>query len=190
MTEKKKSKKNNFRSRVLKWNNSISELNSWIRTLTIAVLLGLLLNLIIKPTLVSGQSMYPTLGDRDYLMINRLAYYWSEPHYKDIIVFRANIPGEGERFLIKRIIATEGDIIKIKEGSVWVNGKKLNEPYIHGAFTEGDITVKVPKDCVFVMGDNRENSLDSRFSEVGFVHEKDIVGKVMFRVFPMKKISD
>jgi len=190
VTKKKKSKEDIFRSRLAKWSNGISELNSWIRTLTIAVLLGLLLNLIIKPTVVLGQSMYPTLHDKDYLMINRLAYYWNEPHYKDIIVFRANIPGEGERILIKRVIATEGDIIKIKDGSVWVNEKKLNEPYIHGAFTEGDITVKVPKDCVFVMGDNRANSLDSRFSEVGFVHEKDIIGKVLFRVFPMKKISD
>ncbi len=91
--------------------------------------------------------------------------------------------------LNKRVIATEGDRIKISNSKVYVNGKLLNEPYIHNNYTSGDIDTVVPKGKLFAMGDNRENSNDSRFPDVGMVDEDEILGKVMVRLLPLDNIG-
>ena len=91
--------------------------------------------------------------------------------------------------LVKRVIGVSGDTVKIKDSKVYVNGKELNEPYIHNEVTEGDIDTIVPENSVFVLGDNREISLDSRYEQVGFINESDILGKVFVRLYPFNKIG-
>jgi len=158
------------------------EMKSWIQVIVIALIIGLSISYVVKPTVVSGLSMYPTLDNSDYLLMNRLAYVVGEPQNNDVVVFHANI-GNGDVF-IKRVIGIEGDSIKISDGKVSVNGKEIKEDYINGAFSTEDIETIVPKDHLFVMGDNRDNSFDSRYEELGFVHEKSVIGKVFIRLFP------
>ena len=135
--------------------------------------------------------MYQTLVENDYLIINRLAYKLGEPKDGDIIVFKTDLLQDDgkKKDLVKRVIATEGQHIKIKDSKVYVDDKLLDEPYIHDNSTSGDIDLVVPQGKVFAMGDNREKSLDSRYEEVGLVDEKDILGKVMIRLFPFNKIG-
>jgi signal peptidase I len=92
--------------------------------------------------------------------------------------------------LIKRVIAVEGDSIEITNGEVFLNGEKLEENYINGSDTFGDIIIeKIPEGKVFVMGDNRGNSLDSRDSQIGLVDTKDIKRKAILKIYPFSKIG-
>jgi len=135
--------------------------------------------------------MYPTLVENDYLIINRMAYKLGKPKDGDIIVFKTDLLQDNgkQKDLVKRVIATEGQHIKIEDSKVYVDDKLLDEPYIHDNYTSGDIDMIIPEGEVFAMGDNREKSLDSRYEEVGLVNEKDIMGKVMIRLFPFNKIG-
>ena len=96
--------------------------------------------------------------------------------------------------LVKRIIACEGDTVELdtEKGLVYVNGQALEEPYTaEPTYEAGDMTgqITVPEGCVFVMGDNRNHSTDSRFSDVGFVDSRDILGRVLLRIFPMDQFG-
>lgn len=137
-----------------------------------------ILNFII-PITVIGISMYPTLEDGYHL----LAYTKDKPTYLDIIVFRNN----GE-YLSKRVIGAPGDTILLQDGEVYRNGEQLHEPYLNtkepGTF--GNMNIVVPEGKLFVLGDNRNHSLDSRY--IGMINESDIVGKVFFSVIPFKKV--
>ena len=143
---------------------------------------------IIKPTIVSGESMEPTLQDNNYLILNRLAYRNDTPERGDIIVF----PGEDcDRLFIKRVIAVGGDTLQIDGDDVVLNGDILDEPYINiseDMYDENGEWV-VPEGCVFAMGDNRGNSHDSRDDSLGFVPVSDIMGKVMIRLFPPSELG-
>ena len=167
------------------------ELIEWSKVIAVALVLAFIITQFIRPTLVRGESMYPTLVENDYLIINRLAYKLGEPKDGDIIVFKTDLLQDDgkKKDLVKRVIATEGQHIKIKDSKVYVNDKLLDEPCIHDNSTSGDIDLVVPQGKVFAMGDNREKSLDSRYEEVGLVDEKDILGKVMIRLFPFNKIG-
>lgn len=165
------------------------EVKEWGKVILFSLLIAFLVTSVVKPTLVVGHSMDNTLHNKDYLLVNRLAYKGeSTPQYKDIIVFHSKLPGE--KVLIKRVIGEEGDKVLIKNGEVFVNGKHLKEDYIGGQDTIGSVDAVVPKGKVFAMGDNRDNSLDSRFQEVGFVDDEKIIGKILFRVFPFDKIEE
>lgn len=169
-----------------------SELIEWIKTLATALVLALAITCVVQPTMVSGQSMYPTLENNDYLFINKLAYHVESPKRGDIIVFKTelldNKSYKGKK-LVKRVIALPGEHLVIKNSEVYVDGKLLDETYINGADTLGDIDIIVPQNRVFAMGDNREKSMDSRSSEIGTVSEDDIVGKVSIRVYPFDKLG-
>lgn len=135
---------------------------------------------------VIGPSMEETLHEDDRLItINYLI-----PKYGDIVAITQ--PGNLEEPLVKRVIATEGQTVDIdfNAGLVYVNGALLTEDYIKNPTTVfGDVTypVTVPKGHVFVLGDNRERSMDSRYSQVGMVDNRYIFGKVIFRLFPFNK---
>lgn len=122
---------------------------------------------------VEGHSMMPTLKEGEYLIINKLSYYLEEPQRGDIIVL--HYPRDRSREYIKRIIGLPGDQIEIGDGQVEVNGVVLNEPYLNGAPVYQEQSWVVPEGSFFVLGDNRNNSSDSR--AWSFLPRSDIVGK-------------
>ena len=135
---------------------------------------------------VVGNSMNPTLSWWDRLIITRLGY---TPQQGDIVIVNRYT----EEPLVKRVVAVGGQTLRIDDetGTVYVNGKALDEPYIQGhtySLGFGAEEQTVPEGCVFVMGDNREHSKDSRYmDEVGFVSESDVIGKAVFRFLPLNK---
>ena len=163
------------------------EILEWVLSIAIAVVLALVIrNFVFTVVKVEGSSMVPTLQNNDRLIVWRLGY---TPANGDIIVLHQ----KGEHPFIKRIIATEGQTIDIDFDThqVYVDGVKLDEPYINQPTSEtGDVIfpVTVPENAVFVMGDNRNNSRDSRFQNVGMVAHEDIIGKAIFRFFPFSSI--
>lgn len=162
------------------------------KTIISALLIALLITTFIKPTLVKGYSMYPTIEPYNYLIVNKLPYLAGKPRHGDIIVFKAHIYTDNgeEKDLIKRVIGLEGDIIEVKDGLVYRNGKALTEDYIHGGVTPGDMEAfEVDEGYIFVMGDNRPNSLDSRDPIIGEVAISDIMGRVDVRLFPFDQIG-
>ncbi|MBQ3355815.1 MAG: signal peptidase I [Oscillospiraceae bacterium] len=141
---------------------------------------------------VNGGSMLPTLQDSDYLALQSNVIM-GNLKYGDIIVARKLEFREGEP-IVKRVIATEGQTVRIdyddkNEIRVYVDGVVLNEPYIREMMEARyavPMEVTVDKDCVFVMGDNRNNSADSRFSEIGQIKLNQVLGKVLMIVLPGK----
>jgi signal peptidase I len=164
----------------------------WIRDIAIALAIGLLLTQLIKPTIVREHSMEATLQEYDYIILNRQAYLFGEPKSGDIIVFHTDlVQANGkEKLLIKRIIGVPGDSISISDGKVYRNGEPLDEPYTLEGYTASEMEeIIVPEDSLFVMGDNRQNSIDSRDSAVGFVSIDKILGKATIRLYPFDKIG-
>lgn len=169
-----------------------SSIIEWIKVFGLAIILAFVITLFIKPTLVRGDSMLPTLHENDYLIINKIGYKVGEPKNGDVIVFKSDLEqNDGtNKDLVKRIIGIEGDRVTIKDGQVYVNDKLLNEPYLsQGMDTKGDIDLVVPQGKLFVLGDNREVSLDSRYEQVGLVDISDVEGKVLIRLYPFNDIS-
>lgn len=167
------------------------EIFEWIKVFALAIVFAFLITQFIKPTLVRGESMYSTLEEGDYLIINRMSYKFGDPERGDIIVFKSNLQQDDgtSKDLVKRVIGIGGDTVKIENSKVYVNGEELNEPYIGDEITEGNIDTVVPEGTVFVLGDNRDISLDSRYDQVGFINKSDILGKVFIRLYPFNKIG-
>ncbi len=174
----------------------------WIKSILIALLLALFIRtFIVQAYKIPSGSMEPTLLVGDYILVNKLAYgirnpikdgyivMWGKPHRKDIVVFAW--PVNPKIDFIKRVIGLPGDTVQIVNKKVYVNGKLLKEPYVR--HTDKNILpagisprdnygpIKVPPGDVFVMGDNRDESYDSRFW--GFVPIKNIKGKAMIIYF-------
>lgn len=168
-----------------------NEVIEWGKIIVVAIVFSFIITQFIRPTLVRGESMYPTLEENDYLIINRMSYKLGKPKRGDIIVFTTDLLQEDgkPKDLVKRVIATSGDHIKIEESKVYINDVLMDEPYIHDEYTDGKIDMVIPENKVFVMGDNREESLDSRYDEVGLVDEEDIMGSIIIRLFPFNKIG-
>ena len=143
--------------------------------------------LLFRVVVVSGTSMNNTLLDGDYLLLLSSTFY-QNPQQGDVIVASKESFDNGAP-IVKRVIATEGQVVDIDfdTGIVYVNGVALDEPY---TLTPTDneegiqFPVKVPSGCLFVLGDNREQSLDSRDSMIGLVDTDEIVGRVVFRLYP------
>ncbi len=138
---------------------------------------------------VSGSSMEPTLTENDRVLVQIIAY---TPKVGDVVITSSFINFGAP--LVKRVIATGGDVVDINEqtGDVTVNGEVLNEPYISAVTTYIGDTVyplTVPKGEVFLMGDNRPGSNDSRNTAIGCIDERDIVGKVVFRISPFNNMG-
>ncbi len=156
----------------------------------LAISFTLLITFLIKPTIVKNYSMSPTLEENDFVIINR-PITKSMPRKGDIVVFKSKlrtVDGK-EKLLIKRIIAVAGDDLKIEAGRVYINGKLFLEDYLKDSYTRGDLSLKIPESKVFVMGDNRSNSLDSRDSSLGLVDLSDIVGKALIRLYPFERLG-
>ena len=160
---------------------------TFVLELAVAVLLAWLITLAVRPTIVLETSMMPNFEPHDYLFINRLAYNGElSPARGDVIVFRSDLTTEDGRkkLLIKRVIGVGGDVIEVRDGQVYVNGIADDQSYTKDGSTSGSTGPDiVPEGSVYVLGDNRLVSRDSRDPAIGMVSEDRIVGKVFFRIF-------
>jgi signal peptidase I len=146
-----------------------------------------------RPFQVSGSSMYPTFFDKEYILTNIITLKLSLPTRGDVVVFKA--PNDLEKDYIKRIIGIPGDVVLVNNGAVYLNGEILNEnlylkPSVKtygGSFLKENVSINVPVDSYFVLGDNRSGSSDSR--EWGFVPLKSIIGKSFFIYWPFEKMG-
>jgi signal peptidase I len=160
-------------------------LRSTISSLLVVAAIAVLISMLFLPVLrVTGSSMTPTLVNDELVICNKRSNFKSG----DVVAFYFN-----NKILLKRVIGVAGDIIDMDEdGTVYVNGEKLDEPYVEDlAYGECDLDLpyQVPESRVFVMGDHRSTSVDSRSSVVGCIAEEYIVGRVIFRVWPLQKIG-
>jgi signal peptidase I len=160
----------------------------FIQTLVIfGAIFALIYLFVAQPHKVSGNSMAPTFHDGDYILTDKITYRFRNPRNGDVIVLK-NPKNESQDF-IKRILATPGDTIKIENNLVYVNGKKLNEPYLSSSiitrssdFLKEGESLAAGLNQYYVLGDNREHSSDSR--AWGPISKEEIIGKVFFRYFP------
>lgn len=159
------------------------ELKDWIKTIIFAILIYLIMSIFVFSVKVDGDSMNPTFTHGNFLFSSR-DYLVGEYDRGDVVVFESPMLG---RALIKRVIGIPGDTVKIENGEVFVNGKKIDEPYINNPPLE-TLEVVVSEGHYFLMGDNRQNSLDSRFELVGLVDRTQMMGKVVLEVFPKLQI--
>lgn len=166
----------------------------WIKELAIAILVGALVLFFIMPTVIKEHSMEDTLHENDYVFVSRQHYrlLGKTPQKGDIIVFKSSLQlSNGKnKLLVKRVVGTAGDSVSIKDGELLINGEVVQEDYTKDGYTLGSMEVlKVPEGRVFVLGDNRQDSADSRDSRIGCIDIKDISGKLIIRLFPFNNIS-
>lgn len=164
------------------------EIKDWIISILIAVVLAFFIRyFIVELYMVEGPSMRPTLVNSERLVVNKFIYRFRTPERGDIIVFR--YPSDPSRDFIKRVIGIPGDTIEIKDGRVFVNGQLLNESYILEKTRGSYSLATVPEGHIFVMGDNRNNSEDTRFRDVGFVSHDLVKGKAVMIFWPLDHIK-
>ena len=168
-----------------------SSVGEWIGIILAAFVVSLLIKTYVVQTFyIPSASMEDTLLIDDHLLVNKLAYKWGDVSRGDIVVFKAppNEPDKGIHDLIKRVIALPGDTFQETNGIVYVNGEKMNEPYAL-ADTPGKnyAETTIPAGDIWVMGDNRSDSSDSRV--FGAIDQNLIVGKAQFRVWPLGRFG-
>jgi signal peptidase I len=160
------------------------EFVAWVKTLaSAAVYATLIVTFGFQVARVEGQSMAPTLADQDRLIVNKLAYRISDPQRGDIVMLY--YPLNPDKSFVKRVIAEEGDTVRIVDGRVYVNDVPLRDDYVPPEYRSHDDwgPQVIPEGYYFVMGDHRNNSSDSR--HWGFVPKKYIIGKVQLRWWPV-----
>lgn len=180
-----------------------NEIFEWVKSFAIAIAVVLAFNIFFATTVVYSTSMYPTLIEKDILLLHRTHNISGG----DIVSFKTDLmlsendikslnpiqkifanfnPGKN---LIKRVIGVPGDAIEIHNGEVYINGKQLQETYI-SSDTNGDISIdRIPEGQYFMMGDNRAVSLDSRDKQVGLIDGEKIIGRAIFRLFPLTRFG-
>ncbi|HLQ73903.1 MAG TPA: signal peptidase I [Bacillota bacterium] len=171
-------------------NNSLLE---WSKVIIVALALAFLVRtFLFTPIVVDGPSMQPTLYDRDQMIVNKITYRLSDPKRFDIVVFHAT----SQKDFIKRVIGLPGEHIMMKDNELYVDGEKVEESF---SGSEDSLTYDfqleelpgghetIPEGFVFVLGDNRTNSTDSR--TIGLVPVKDIIGKTNLIYWPLKRVQ-
>jgi signal peptidase I len=144
---------------------------------------GFVITFLLQVARVEGRAMSPTLEDQDRLLVNKLAYQLRDPRRSDIVML--NYPLNPEKRFVKRIVAEEGDQVRVVDGAVYVNDVRVSEPFVAAEARSHDNwgPQVVPEGYYFVMGDRRNNSSDSR--HWGFVPKKYVLGKVQCRWWPI-----
>ncbi len=168
-------------------------LNTGLYLLFVLVLTYLVITYVGQRTEVDGESMATTLSDGDNLIVDKLSYRFKDPERFDIIVFPFQY--QEDTYYIKRIIGLPGETVQIdSEGTIYIDGEVLEESYGSEIIAEENIgiawePVVLGEDEYFVMGDNRNNSRDSRDAVVGNIHRDDIIGKAWVRIWPFEKFG-
>ncbi len=183
----------NFSRRRKRINKTVAkEVFTWAWEIAIAVLVTLVFMYFFGfHTNVVGQSMLETLKDGDGILVNRFVYKIKQPSANDVIVFLPN-GNENSHYYVKRVIGVPGDTVQIKNGAVYVNGKMFEETTDVSAIENAELAAQeivVGEDEYFVLGDNRNNSEDSRYANIGNVKKEYIEGKAWFVTSPWKDIG-
>ncbi len=171
----------------------------WGKTILIALGLAFIIRtFLFAPIVVEGPSMLPTLHNGDQMMVNKIIYNLKDPKRFDIVVFHAS----SEKDFIKRVIGLPGDHVEVRNNILYINGKEIEQNFLNGQanktqakvytnnFTLEDLPGsyrKIPEDYVLVLGDNRENSMDSR--SLGLIPMDQIVGKTNFIYWPFERMQ-
>lgn len=156
-------------------------------TAILLVIAVFIINFSFQVVTVNGKSMVPTLQSKDKLILEIVSYRIMSPKRNDIVVIR--YPADIRERIKKRVIAVHGDTVKINDNILYINGKTTNEYYKNVGFMRDFDEVQVPRDAVFVLGDNRNFSKDSRSSDIGFVKLNLIEGKAVVRLYPFNKMG-
>jgi len=196
---------------MIKKNKIVKEIRNWILPVLGAILIASLINSkVFARVQVQQKSMENTLYSSQQLIVDKLSYNFVSPKRGDIIIFLEDVQRgtiiedtvvflhnikdvfkntDKDKRLVKRVIGLPGDEVNIKDGFVYINGEKLNEPYVKGETFNQEISlpIKVPDKKLFVLGDNRPVSLDSR--AFGLINYNQVEGKAVFRVFPFNKLG-
>lgn len=169
----------------------IKELSGWL--LYIVLIIALTWTVVTfagQRTEVSGSSMETTLSDKDQLIVDKMTYRFRDPKRYDIVVFPYQY--QDNTYYIKRIIGLPGETVQILSGMVYIDGMRLDEHYGNEVMENPGIAeepLTLGEDEYFVLGDNRNNSSDSRASDVGLIHRKDLIGRAWIRVWPLSQIG-
>lgn len=167
----------------------ISEVISWVKTFVFAAAVALFVNttLVVNARVPTG-SMENTIMTGSRVFVNRLAYRKDDPKRGDIIEFY--YPDDGKSRYLKRVIAVSGEMVEGRGGSVFVDGVELEEPYIREKSYMDFGPYTVPEDSCFMMGDNRNNSWDSRYWNNKFVKKDAVIGKAVLEYYPEFKVFE
>ncbi len=169
------------------------ELFGWIAYIVVLVCaVHLTVTYVGQRTVVAGDSMLNTLHDKDQLIIDKVSYRFRDPERYEIIVFPYRYAEE--TFYIKRIIGLPGETVLIKDGYVYINGKKLEESFgremIHAEkYGQAAEPITLGLDEYFVLGDNRNESADSRETSVGILNREELIGRACFRIWPLESFG-
>lgn len=164
------------------------ELKSWFRDILLAFAIAIFIVIfVVQPVKVEGTSMQPRLADQERIFVNRFIYRFHEIRRGDVVVFW--YPRDQSKSFIKRVVGVPGDKVEIHAGTVYVNGAKVNEPYLNQEFQDHKSfqPVLVPLGHYFVLGDHRNSSNDSR--SWGFVPHDLIYGKAVFSYWPVSRVG-
>lgn len=167
-----------------------NEVVEWIKALAIAIIIAVGIRMLLfAPIVVDGPSMLPTLQHKERLIVNKAIYFISEPKRGDILVFHAEMGKDW----IKRVIGEPGDIVEMRNDQLYINGEPVAEPYLDeskaasSGLLTNDFYQEVPEGHIFVMGDNRQNSRDSR--SIGPVPIDSVVGRADIIIWPFSEIK-
>ena len=169
----------------------IKELAGWLLYIVLIIALTwIVVTFVGQRTEVSGSSMETTLSDKDQLIVDKMTYRFRDPKRYDIVVFPYQY--QDNTYYIKRIIGLPGETVQILSGMVYIDGMRLDEHYGNELMENPGIAeepLTLGEDEYFVLGDNRNNSSDSRASDVGLIHRKDLIGRAWIRVWPLSQIG-
>jgi len=158
-----------------------SFLKEYLPYILVIISVLLLKQFVVSPIVVNGESMMKTLEDNDVMLLDRVSYRFSDIERYDIVVV-----DEGSEFIIKRVIGLPGEKVSCIEGKIYIDGKEIKDSTGYGL--TDDFTYQVPDDEYFVLGDNRRNSMDSRY--FGSFKRKSILGKTKLVIFPFDRFGE
>jgi signal peptidase I len=165
----------------------VKELKSWIIIILLAFITAFVIRTyVIQPYRIEMTSMVSTLHPNDLVLVDKISYKLHPPRRGDVVILIP--PTDKKSKYIKRVIGLPGETVAIKNDKVYINGKPLNEPYMHSPMVQDYPETKIPEGYVFVMGDNRSVSLDSRY--FGPVPIKNIVGKAVCVYWPFTHVEN